>query len=228
MKQMRFVKGLLVCLVMITIAGCFKNMGGVNNKDLINSYNNMIVGVNGITGYNLDLRIYGTHQGKSVNEIVRVVNYSDTDYEIMIMDPYYAGEDGSGEQIIYIKGDRTYIKNQSGKYVEANGEVKYSNPAMYLEGLKNIKKDSEPLEEKVANNVYKVYNVVVKKDVVIEMLENTKLIGVKVEEDIDTKIYIDEFGYVYRIIYTLEGLTINANYFGVNKVDGINFPEEIE
>lgn len=212
---MKYIKILMVVLILITISAC----GGIKTTK---QYEKMEIKEDGVTGYNLDLRIYGLVNNESVNKILRIRNYMNKSYEIMIP----SIKEDEEEKIIYVIDNKTYIENEEGKYVVTDEKIKYTNPAIYLEGLNYIKKDAKPKEEKVGEITYDVYEVMVDKKTISNILKDTDIKNIKIDKDINAKIYLNKEGYVYRIIYYLDGLTINANYFGINTVGEIELPVE--
>jgi hypothetical protein len=207
--------------MLLFIAGC-------GNKALKENYDNMEIGKDNINGYKLDLRIYGKNGNNTVNEIIRVTDYNDKEYEITKVSTSIKDiESGNNEETIYIKDGKTYVEDKNGKYIEGKNDT-YNNPSLYLEGLKNIKSREEPIKKKIGENSYTKYNVVFKNSIVKEIVEDTVLKGMNIKEDVNGEVYIDKEGYVYRIIYKLDGVTINANYYGMNTVRPINIPSNIK
>jgi nitrogen regulatory protein PII len=193
---------------------------------------------NNITNYNIDLRIYGTVNNKAINEIVKITKYNN-DYKVVIInmanDKHVDGgepEEPVGsikdqlDSTIYIKNDKAYAIDNSGKYVETTNSY-YDDPDVYMIGLNNAKKVNLETEETIGEKVYKVYEVVFSKDILNRVLEEAPA-DFKTEKDGTGKIYIDDKGYVYRIIYNIDKLTVNANYYGVNTIRALDFPEEIK
>lgn len=215
---MRNLKLIVIFIVILFITGC-------TNKDLIKSYGNMKIGKNNIRGYILDLRIYGTNNGKKVNEILRITDYSNSEYEIVRTDTSIKpGSNDSRYETTYIKSGRVYIADKTGKYIETGESVYYKNPSIYLEGLKNIISSKKAITEKIGNNNYKEYKVVFKEDIIKSIINDTVLKGMKIEDNTPGEVYIDKDGYVYRIIYNISKVTINANYYSINKVKELNIP----
>lgn len=215
---MKRIKIVVVTMMLILIAGC-------TSKDFKNAYNNMQVSDKKINGYSLDLRINGTYNNKNVREIVKITNYKNKEYEIRVVNSGVPTSKDNDE-ITYIKDNKTYVKGEDEKYTETTAEVKYKDPSVYLEGLKNIAKSSEMKEETIGSKKYKVYEVEFKKGIVEKVVKNSNLEGLKSDKNISGKIYLNEDNQVYRIIYNIGELTINANYYGINTAREINVPTE--
>ncbi|MDD4719032.1 MAG: hypothetical protein PHY00_04370 [Bacilli bacterium] len=215
MKKMKIIA---ISTLLMLVVGC-------GNKDLKNAYKNMQVGDNNINGYSLDLRINGTHKDERIREIVRIKNYKNKEYEIKIIDSKTL-LDEDNEEIFYIKDGKTYTKVNENNYIETTALVKYKDPGIYLEGLNNIAKRGEEQEEIIANKTYKVYEVEFKKNMVDKLIQNSNLSDLPNNKNIDGKIYLNEDGQVYRIIYNIGEIEINANYYGINTAREIIMPIE--
>ncbi|HHX93610.1 MAG TPA: hypothetical protein GX690_00730 [Tenericutes bacterium] len=205
---MKNVKRILLVSLMILTTGCF----GV---DLTKYYDKMQVAEDGINGYTLDLRIYGKYYDEAINEIVRVENYQDEEFEIRF--PREERETEKNTATI-IKDGKVYL---DGEYLEDASEVKYSNPGIYLEGLKEAKKVTKPKEETLGENKYQVYEFFVNEDFVQKMINNTDFDSPELIKETKAEVWINSEGYVFQVIYYLEDLTIDANYLNVNKAQKI-------
>lgn len=223
---MKILKKVLIILVIVFIAGC-------SNKEINQTYDNMQAGSgkNDINGYSIDLRIYGTVDKQTVNEIVRISNFNDEDYKITIVNkdinPLVNEEDDNvtienNDTIIYVLDGKKYI-DEDGQYIETNEKQKYTNPLVYLEGLNNVKSVEDESEEVNGENKYQVYDVKIKESYVKDILDEIDQ-DITVSDDIDAKIYINEEGYLYRVIYYIGSLTVNVNYYGINNSAEIVLP----
>lgn len=212
---MKIFKKVIIMLLLIIVTGC-------GNKELDTLYDKMHTGENGINGYSIDLRIYGIVAEKPINEIIRISNYKDKDFRITIVNRNINLNPLSGEvneerndTIFYVMDGKTYI-NEDGVYKETSEKQNYDNPLIYLEGLKNVSDLISESEELIGENNYKVYNLKVKKDFAETILDEIGIEMKKLKDDIETKIYVNKEEYVYRIIYYIDSLTVNVNYFGID------------
>jgi hypothetical protein len=220
-------KVLLVIAGVLLLTGCAK-------EDLKAGYENMQIAENKINGYQLDLRITGNYNDQSISENVRITNYQNKDYAIVINNNKKTGTSRSWDfssnnkaDIIYIKDGSVYTADDNGTYVLSSTPVKYANPAIYLEGLKYIKETSGSTTEKIGDKSYKKYNVTVDKKIINEIIKDATLENVNVNDYVKTEVYLDNEKIVYQIIYYIDDITINASYFNVNAVDEIVFPNGI-
>lgn len=253
-------KSILVLFMCVLLVGC-------TPKALKESYSKMKIGSEGINGYNIDLRIYGTVNDERINEIVKITNYNNSEYKIVIVDTdenipediekndtdetaEETKEDETNEGMnlenidapglgrdrdilnresetaIYIKNEKTYVIDETGKYNETE-ESNYNNINIYLNSINEISKLIKESKEKIGDNTYDVYEVMFNKDIVNEILKDIPVKYVT-KSDVEGVIYTDKNGYVYRIIYKVDDLTINANFYSINTVREISFPLEIK
>lgn len=209
-------KRILIWLLMVlTLAGC-------TPKELTGSYDKMQVSDKGIKGYYLDLRIYGSFSNKSINEIIRIENYNSKEYKVTIRNVTNTSDINKQNQVYYLKDRKVYKLDENNNYVKSNDKIKYTNPNSFLEGLKNIKSSQYVGTKKIGSNAYRIYTVTYNASTIKSILIHTDLANIKVKKDVPGEVYIDKNGYAYRIIYNIEGITINANYYGINQVKKIN------
>lgn len=229
-------KTVLALATLLLITGC-------GNKELVKNYDNMKIGGDGIKGYILELRIYGIQDKVKINSIVRITNYNNEEYKIVKHvstrsdnasgnnNPgnITSGNDsGSNEITTYIKNNKVYTADDKGTYAVTKEDISYKNPAIYLEGLNNLSSLDKGKETTVGETKYTLYKATFKKEIMSEIVADTVLKGMKIEKDVEGEVYIDSKGYVYRIIYNLGDVTINANYFSINNVKAISFPSEAQ
>lgn len=221
-------KIVLVCIILLAV--------GCNNKKMEEEYNNIKEAKDNIDSYKLDLRVYGISNNKKVNEIVKVINYA-FDYEINITASNNV-TDGFGipitspfsitnDDIIYINNGKVYVKDDSNKYSISKDKLKYTDPSVYLNGLDNIKKIKDIKEERIGNKIYKQYDVLINSNVsndIVKDIGQNELIS---EEEMSASVYLDDKNALYQIIYYIDSITINANYYSINQVDSITFPFEL-
>lgn len=210
----------------ILVLGSILLLVGCTTKVINKAYEKMEVGTKGINGYILDLRIYGTNEGTKVSEIIKITNYNNKEYKI-VKTLVGATVAETTEETSYIKDNKNYIKDANGIVVETTKEIEYSDPSIYLEGLKNIKKNGKAKTETIGENKYTYYEVTFKKDIVNKILDKTSLKEMNVTSNVEGTVYIDSKGYVYRIIYKLDSITINANYYSIDTVRSINMTSDI-
>ena len=219
-------KLLLLLATALLLTGCGSNA-------LKENYDNMKIGKDGINGYMLDLRVYGNQGKERVNDILRITAFGDN-YQVINVNTDVVKEEAVStptsieREITYIKGDKVYTADKTGTYVVNKKTVAYTHPQLVLDGLKNITKIDKGTKTKVGDTNYTLYKVTFKKAAVSKILDDTTMAGTKVTKDVEGEVYIDSKGYVYRIIYNLEDVTINASYFSINTVREISFPNEIK
>ncbi len=164
-----------------------------------------------ITGYKLDLRIYGTYEKKSINEIVMVTNFKNTDKEIHLI--RMNGKD-SIEKDYVVKENKYYeVEKDNLKKVKS---VPYENTDIYLDGVKNMTSVKEKGREKLGKNEYTVYTGKVSKKVMNKMLDATDT-KIKVTTDAETEVWLNKDNQVYKVYYKADDITIYPSYFGFNK-----------
>ena len=199
-------------------------MTGCYNQKLKANYNHMQIGKDGINSYILDLRIYGTTIDSNINEFVRISNYKNMDFKIENNSNRVKDENNALASIIYVLKGKTYTKGLDGIYNLTHETVNYNNPSVYLDGLKNIISIGKKKITTINKNKYDTYDAVFDKAIVSNLIKDTSLKDLTVTKNINGKIYLDSKGYVYRIIYNINDIVINANYFGINTVRKIELP----
>lgn len=226
-------KKIILVIVIFLLVGCA-------SKKLEPNYEKMQIGKGGINGYTLDLRVYGNNKNNILNEIIKVENYNNKEYMITRINnnkqlqklfsllKKETTKVEAKDDITYIINDKVYVANAEGKYELSKEAIKYSDPSIYLEGLKNISKISKTYEEKIGLNTYKVYDVIFQKDVITDIAKDTDIKKPNISNKTEGKIYINDKGYVYRIIYVIDGITVNANYFGINTARSLVLPDELK
>ena len=203
-------------------------VGGCSNSQFKPNYENMQVSDNGINGYSLDLRAYGKVGTEMINKIVKLDNYKNQEYKIINIDANVIADEGQTEEnILYILKGKVYAEDDKGKYIEDTKNTKYINSAIYLEGLKDVTGVSGPKEKTVGEATYDVYDVIFSKNNVKKIIDDLEINGLELKDDVKGQIYLDKEGYVNSVIYNMETLTVNANYYRINKATAINFPAEI-
>lgn len=198
---------------------------GCMGKNLYDSYDKMQIDKGEVSSYSLDLRISGNVGDESINEIVRIHN-SNNNFKIIFNNSNNNARSGGSENetIVYIVDKVIYVKNEEGNYVESNIDVIYSNPGIYLEGVKNAKKINSNSSEKIGDNTYRKYNITVSKDIVDKIIKNTSLKKIELNKDITAIVYLNNDGFVHRIVYYLYSITIDASYYGINMGREIGVP----
>lgn len=214
-------KVVFLLILVFTISGCGKN-------ELEPNYEKMQIGNKGINGYDLYLSVYGVRNGLKIDDNVIIENYNNEEFKITIKNANKLGKEKPTNEVIYVLNDKTYVLNKYGKYTTINEDIPYNNTTIYLDGIKNLSKISEPKKEKIGSFEYSVYDVTYSKDVLKGIIADTNIGDIKVNSDITGKIYIDKEGYVYRVTYVIDDITIIANYYGINNATEIDLPNEIE
>lgn len=213
MKKMK--KILLVCILFLMV-GC-----GNNNK-LKENVEKMEISTKGINGYAVDLRIYGSTNNTRVNESLRIFNSGNKDYKI---EKNIFDIDNFIQEITYIRDGEIYTKGKEDKYVLTTSKTYYSKPHLYLEGVNNLKTVDKG--SKVENQPdLTEYQVEFQDEVIEEILKDIE-ISIPIEKNVKGKVQINKDGYVYRVIYEFETVTINALFYQINNVPSIDFPAEI-
>lgn len=214
---------LMACLLLV---GC-----GVD-KDIKKSYKNTNVS-DKMNGYQLDLRIKGSYDGKQVNEIVRITNYMDKQFKIKNNSSSSPSkQQNEKEEYIMILDNKAY-KITDGKNEEIKGDIPYGEPNVYLDILDNLTKGEENRVDKIGDISYKVYNVTVKKDAMKEALKGTVIEDITFKNDIRGEVWISPNQYVYKATYYLNEaiesetmLQMTTLFFSYNMVKEMSLPKE--
>jgi hypothetical protein len=209
-------KTILMAIIILSVVGCTNKIDNLNK-----TYENMIVGKTGINGYTLNLRMQGTLNENKVNENVIVRNYNNEDYEIT-----KTGNLPNEESVNYIIDGIKYTKDNSGEYIETSNTINYANPSAYIEGLKHVKKVNKTTEEKIGDKTYTLYNVEVDESI-LKGISNDCGLSFSSNADIKTDIWIDSDSYVYKIIYYIGDVKINANYYAIDNSKTIRIRRDI-
>ena len=217
---MKYFKIVVIFAIAMALVGC-RGDRVIKDKDLESNYENMTIGNDGINGYTLDMRISGNIDNNSVNEIIRINNYDNRDFQISITNTLSSE---NNEETYYILGNEKYLLGSDDEVNKIEENIRFENSNVILDVLKNITKKSEPITETIANNQYTLYDVEVLSDVINNILDEGSF-GLKTNENIPAKIYIDSDGYVYRIVFSVEELRINATFYGINNSRPVELPE---
>lgn len=190
---------IVFCLILLT---------GCNGKELKEVYNNMKIGES-IESYQLDLRIYGENNGERVNEMYKIDNYKNQKYKIDTYNLTYYFIDGIMYEEKEIKEEIVYNKT--------NDEIFYDTDII-LEGLNNITAKEE-IENDIEGKKLKVYEVELNDEYIKELLSK---IGYQNDySEAKGKVYLENDN-IYKVIYIVDGLTINGTYFRINNINDIN------
>lgn len=218
--MMRKIIGLLFILFLLTACG-------KSDAELVKVYEKMNAGTELLNGYSIDLRVYGESDGNIIKDIVRINNYKDNAFRVSITNARLNFDTTTPfeENVQYIINQKIYVQDAKTKeYAIIRDRVVYSNPLIYLIGLKNVTEMVSTKTELIGNNEYTVYDVKFNKDAMGQILADTVFIGNPIKDEPSGKIYVDKDGYLYRIIYEIEDLEINASYFGINNSSEIVLP----
>lgn len=214
-KNNKFLCLLLISLFVLT---------GCTNKDMKKAYEKMEVNDN-MNGYEIDCRLYGYYNNKNVNDIVRIENYMNREFNIRTSD--LIEEDGkiiNKETELILKDGKLYEKaNENMFYKESSSTTIYNSTDIYLKGVLEGSKVKQLENETIADNQYRVYEMYISKSVMTKIMEHTSLKEYKVEDKVYTKVWVNEDGYVYQVEYKVldnledkSNLTLNVTFFGYN------------
>lgn len=217
---MRKIIGLLFVLFLLTACG-------KGDTELLKVYEKMNASTELLNGYSIDLRANGRYDGNVINDIVRINNYKDNAFRVFITNANINFETNQREEdsVQYIINKRIYVLDEkTNQYAITHNPVTYSNPLVYLMGLKSVSEIVNTKNEKIGNNEYLVYDVKFNKDEIQPVVVDAVFSFNKIKDNPTGKIYVDKDGKLYRIIYEIEDLTINATYFGINNASEIVVP----
>lgn len=213
---MKNLKKILLVMILFLMVGC-----GSNAK-LKENVEKMEISSEGINGYAVDLRIYGSTNNTRVNESLRIFNSGNKDYKI---EKNIFDIDNFIQEITYIRDGEIYTKGKEDKYILSTSRVYYSKPHLYLEGVNNLKTVDKGSKVENQPNLTE-YQVEFQDEVIEEILKDIEIV-IPIEKNVKGKVQINKEGYVYRVIYEFETVTINALFYQINNVSSIDFPEEI-
>ncbi len=214
-----FKKLLLICGLVLFVSGC-------SNAIFNNAYNKI---TNKKGSYNLSIRIIGVNDKTNINETIFIQSYRNSKY-LISRTIVNASTDNtnrrlpSSQKTIYVIDGITYTQNATGQYVKTTESVFYNDPSLYLIGFKNAKANAGKILEKIGEVTYDVYNLTFVKKDIENILNNNALTDVKLTKEVTGKVYIDKEGYIFRLIYNIENITINANYSAYNMAKDITLP----
>lgn len=231
--------GIIVLVIVVLLVGVYlfnssKKTEIVFSKgELEKAYEKMQAGPDKINGYILELRVFGKIDNEIVKETVRFNNYMNEQLEVKIKN-YPVEEKGKGrvneageaneiseeisnENVFVVSENKVYKQNKDAEYVEYKEEFLYKDVNIYLKGLNNIIEIKETEIETMGVDEYSVYHALVDLNAVQEILDSLN-IEYEVLTNVETKIYLDKEGYVYRIMYDLGNIKIYAYYVAINQV----------
>ena len=202
--------GVLIVLLIVVIIGLLAIRKNNSSNSLTPTVEN--TSIEKSKSYKLDLRIYGTYNDKSVNKIIMVTNYENTDKEIMVID-------NSKEENYIVKDNKKY--NLEDEKLTEVDSVLYENTSVYLDGVNKMKDLKQTEDESIGKETFKVYKGVISSKDVSDILKEANL-DIKVDKDIETEVWLTSDDYVYKVYYKLDNLTIYASYFGYGKMNKVN------
>ena len=202
--------GVLIVLLIVVIIGLLAVRKNNSSNSLTPTVEN--TSIEKSKSYKLDLRIYGTYNDKSVNKIIMVTNYENTDKEIMVID-------NSKEENYIVKDNKKY-KLEDEKLTKVDS-VLYENTSVYLDGVNKMKDLKQTEDKSIGKETFKVYKGVISSKDVSDILKEANL-DIKVDKDIETEVWLTSDDYVYKVYYKLDNLTIYASYFGYGKMNKVN------
>lgn len=248
-----------LCAVLLLTTGCSSNA-------LKTAYTKMSVGKgeDQISGYTMNLRLFGLYNGEKIRESVRVQNYEGKNFKVTYstdLEKIYYVIDGvnykykedkpkndknevTTDDIVeaiqglegLIGGDRNNeneVRDEvTGSYSKTDEEVPFLNTDLYLTSLKSAKKIEEVKEEKIGDVTYNTYEFIVTKKAMKKLLVETSLKDIEFKKDIEAKVWLDEDGFVHKVVYDLATgiesdttLELSVYYNGVDKVREISLDE---
>lgn len=143
-----------------------------------------------LKGYQLEYRLYGLYEGNTVYDLIGIQK-----------------KDKSVNVASGLEG----IEIETKRYQDVN---------VYLTGLKNTSELKGPMEEKIDGKTYDRYNIKVKKEAMQSLLAHTNASKLNLSSKVDAIVYLDQEGYVYRIIYQLDHknqLSLTLTYSNLNQ-----------
>lgn len=210
-------KKIIVFLIAIMfLSGCGENKKENNMKI---EYQSMKIG-DKVESYQLDLRIYGDYNNNTINEIYKIDNYKNEEYTVLEGNSVYYVVNGmtyKGVDIVYAEGTENFEEFIPMQPQKTNENV-FKDTDLILQGLINIE-----AKEKIENDLsildLTVYSVKLKDNYVKKLL---KILGYGENyKECNGKIYLKD-GKVYKIVYIVDGLTINGTFFRVNAIRKLN------
>ena len=194
-------KKVLIILSLILLTGC-------GNKEFKEVYENMNIGDN-IESYQLDLRIYGNIDNKTINEMYKIDNYKNQKYKIDTFNLTYYFIDGKMFEEKEVMEEIQYNETNENIFYDTN---------IILEGLNNITSKKE-IENDIEGKELKVYEVKIKDNYIKELLN--KLGYTNSYNEASGKVYLENEN-IYKIIYIIDDLNINGTFFRINGINDIN------
>lgn len=182
-----------------------------DSSALKDSYNKSKVNKS-VTGYSLDLRIYGSYKKNYINKSIRITNYKNTDILI----------ENLTDNEKYARVDNKVYKYVKDKYEEVPIYNKYQDPNIFMDGIENSKKVDFKEDKEVAGTKYKVFSLVYKKDYVNKVLKDLDIKIPNVDKDIPGDVWLDSDNRVYKVYYYIDKVTIYASYFGYNSTNKLD------
>lgn len=248
-----------LCAVLLLTTGCSSNA-------LKTAYTKMSVGTgeDQISGYTMNLRLFGLYNGEKIRESVRVQNYEGKNFKVTYstdLEKIYYVIDGvnykykedkpeeekdeiTADDVVsaipgldgIVGGDKNSeneVRDEvTGSYAKTDEDVPFTNTDLYLTSLKSAKKIEEMKEEKIGDVSYETYEFIVTKKAMKKLLAETTLKDIEFKKDIEARVWLDEEGFVHKIVYDLAAgiesdttLELSVYYNGVDKVNEISLDE---
>lgn len=117
------------------------------------------------------------------------------------------------------------------RYEETTESIPLIDTDVLLSSLKKAKDVTDPEEDTIANTKYTKYTYTVSKKLAKEILAGTDLKDIEFEDDIEATVWVDEKGYVYKLVYDLASgldtkfdLELNVYFSSVNEASEISIP----
>lgn len=207
---------ILLVILLLMITGC-------RDKTLDETYKKMLIKEDGLTSYQVNIRINGDYHQKRLNQYYQIRNYQDE--QIIIREPSNLT---NSENYIIIDKDKTYkVTSHNGKETRTIlKDFKYEGTDIYIGCLKKLKEVKQEPNKKVNNNTYSVYSIKTNKKTISSILKGTVLEEIELDGDVSGVIWIDKDGYVNKMVYYLnkslkdhsEPLELSINYTDYNDI----------
>ncbi|MDD2434862.1 MAG: hypothetical protein PHO63_01255 [Bacilli bacterium] len=209
-------KLILLIVLLFMITGC-------RDRTLDEVYKKMLIRNDGLTGYQINLRITGDYLQKRVNEYFQIRNYKHE--QVIIRQPHRLT---NSEDYLLIEKDKAYdVTSRDGKEVRTLKKgFKYTGTDIYIDIFKNIKELTKEADKEISGKTYSVYKVIVNKKTLYPILKDTILKDEVLENDVPGMIWIDSEGYIHKMTYALnevlkdnpEPLELSINYTDYNEI----------
>ena len=233
----------------ISLLGITLLLTGCGKADLYSAYKKMSVGSgkNQISGYQVNIRLYGLYNGEKVSDIFLVQNYLNKGFKIVdsnnnktyyrvngVNYEYIAPEKdndelGLGYDFGATIGEDGEIVEETGTYEKTDKKVPFTDTDLFLKTLLKAKSVEKPVTEEISGEAYQKYSFKVSKAVMKRVIADTSVNDINITKDTNASCWVDKDGYVYKIVFDLKSgskieddLTLAVFFAAVNNVSEIN------